>query len=44
LGLALSREAVTGQGGKLTVANSELGGAHFEARMPNVAKYLPLGG
>ena len=36
LGLALSREAVIAQGGKLTVSDSKHGGARFEARLPNV--------
>ena len=36
LGLALSKEAVVAQGGKLSVSDSEYGGARFEARLPNV--------
>ncbi len=35
LGLALSKEAVLAQGGKLSVSDSELGGARFEARLPS---------
>ncbi len=35
LGLALSKEAVSAQGGKLGVFDSELGGARFEARLPS---------
>ncbi|MDF1837619.1 MAG: HAMP domain-containing sensor histidine kinase, partial [Planctomycetota bacterium] len=35
LGLALSREAVRSQGGRLTVSDSPHGGACFEARLPN---------
>ena len=38
LGLALSREAVVSQGGKLSVSDSEHGGAHFEARLPNIKR------
>jgi two-component system OmpR family sensor kinase len=34
LGLAISRRAIEGQGGTLTVAQSALGGAQFRIRLP----------
>ncbi|HKS11922.1 MAG TPA: ATP-binding protein [Pseudomonas sp.] len=36
LGLAISRRAIEGQGGTLTVAQSALGGAQFRIRLPRV--------
>ncbi len=44
LGLALSQEAVTAQGGKLTVSDSVHGGARFEARLPNRVTSPPESG
>ncbi|MNT64564.1 Sensor protein RstB [compost metagenome] len=34
LGLAISRRAIEGQGGTLTVGQSALGGAQFKIRLP----------
>lgn len=38
LGLALAKEAIEAQGGRLRVVTSERGGARFEARIPKVRK------
>lgn len=39
LGLAISRRAIEGQGGTLTVAQSALGGAQFRIRLPQKMSY-----